>query len=231
MKDSLIETERIEEQYEPVETLTDVFNKVVTHLLTQNQISSEYGGSCRYRAFRENDVTLKCAVGCLISDNIYDEDLEDQTANAIDVIKAIQDSNPNLIVSDQIAEMMMQLQFIHDHCEERIWFYMAYLIWRDFNLLFKQSFNNGLMPKTENEFPDTHIYQRNMYVLLAHTMERTELRKNENMLIKLQTIKEQYLNILNSDKADKETPFVFFKKKQSTLNDLSTNKVTTAITY
>ena len=75
---NLIPDTEQDKDYKPVETLTDVFNKVVTHLLIQGKTSAEYGGNCRYRTFREDDTTLKCAVGCLISDSVYSEDLEDQ---------------------------------------------------------------------------------------------------------------------------------------------------------
>lgn len=228
---NLIPDTEQDKDYKPVETLTDVFNKVVSHLLTQNKTSAEYGGSCKYRTFREDDTTLKCAVGCLISDSVYFEDLEDQMANASDVIKAIQDSNPNFIVTDEIKEMMLQLQFLHDHCQENIWFYMAFLIYRDFNLLLRQSFSNDLMPVINNTFPDTHINQRNMYVFLASNMEKSELIPSSEGMPKVATLKEEYLNILNSNKVDKETPFAFFKRKQSAFSNLIVDKVITTTHY
>lgn len=53
----------------------DIFNKVVTHLLTQNEMSVAYRasgdpnikGMCAYRG----KDGLKCAVGCLIEDDEY----------------------------------------------------------------------------------------------------------------------------------------------------------------
>jgi len=215
-----------DEDYKPVETLIDVFDKVVTHLLTQNKTSVQYGGSCQYRTYREDDTTLKCAVGCLISDKIYDEGLEDQTANAIDVVNAIQNSNPGFIVNNEVEEMMMKLQFIHDHCETNIWFYMAFLLYRDFNLFARQNFSSELMPVINNKFPDIDINQRNNYVFLANSMEKVDREMSQ-----VTSLKEEYLKMLNSNKEDKETPFEFFKRRQFAFNNLIANKVITTTHY
>ena len=49
-----------------------MFDTVVAHLLTQNKRSMDYEGTCRYRS----DDGTKCAIGCLISDDMYEEGLE-----------------------------------------------------------------------------------------------------------------------------------------------------------
>ena len=49
-------------------TAQQVFDQVVTHLMTQGKKSERFtGGSCLYLS----DSGLKCAAGCLISDNEY----------------------------------------------------------------------------------------------------------------------------------------------------------------
>lgn len=48
-------------------TRQEAFNKVYTHLLTQNSKSTNGGGTCMYRG--ENGCS--CAVGCLITDEEY----------------------------------------------------------------------------------------------------------------------------------------------------------------
>lgn len=57
-------------------TAQEVFDKVATHLLTQNKRSlrEEFGfvNGCAYRG----DSNLKCAAGCLIPDEEYDEAME-----------------------------------------------------------------------------------------------------------------------------------------------------------
>lgn len=49
-------------------TIQETFDTVARHLLTQNARST-LGGSCRYRG----ECGLKCAVGCLISDEEYEK--------------------------------------------------------------------------------------------------------------------------------------------------------------
>jgi hypothetical protein len=55
-----------------------IFNKVAKHLLTQNRKASRYNNNdiskvgCAYKS----DDGAKCAIGCLIPDNIYFPDME-----------------------------------------------------------------------------------------------------------------------------------------------------------
>lgn len=53
-------------------TPQQVFNQVATHMLTQNQHSMLKCGGCAYRS----SAGFKCAVGCLIADNEYRDDME-----------------------------------------------------------------------------------------------------------------------------------------------------------
>jgi hypothetical protein len=53
----------------------EIFDTVVTHLRKQNTQSGK-GGNCFYRLGE-----LKCAVGCLISDEDYSPDMEMNAAN------------------------------------------------------------------------------------------------------------------------------------------------------
>lgn len=59
--------------------LTDqeVFDKVARHLLTQG-CKSISGGNCAYRG----EGRTKCAIGCLIEDNLYDPDFEGVAVNS-----------------------------------------------------------------------------------------------------------------------------------------------------
>lgn len=52
-------------------TAQEVFDQVANHLLTQNEKSIFGGSNCKYRLGN-----LKCAAGCLISDEEYSEDIE-----------------------------------------------------------------------------------------------------------------------------------------------------------
>ena len=52
-------------------SLQEIFQTVETHLLKQ-MVKSTEGGVCRYRT----STGLMCAVGCLIPDELYSEELE-----------------------------------------------------------------------------------------------------------------------------------------------------------
>lgn len=56
----------------------EIFNKVVTHLITQGKPAEDSVGQCSYRTPDPEDrsKTLMCAVGCLLSDDEYSEDIE-----------------------------------------------------------------------------------------------------------------------------------------------------------
>jgi hypothetical protein len=91
----------------------DVFNQVVTHLLTQNAKSTTPGNmdtpDCMYRG----DGGLKCAAGCLIGDDEYDkEELENLTWSHL----AHNGKAPNVHI-----EIISSLQRIYDTEEVEVW--------------------------------------------------------------------------------------------------------------
>ena len=51
----------------------EVYDKVKAHLLTQNAKSISKDGFCKYRMIRS---TKRCAIGCLIPDNLYEKEME-----------------------------------------------------------------------------------------------------------------------------------------------------------
>ena len=52
----------------------EVFDQIVTHLLTQNKQSKYYKDLRTFCAYRSGD--LKCAAGCLIDDDEYSPEME-----------------------------------------------------------------------------------------------------------------------------------------------------------
>jgi hypothetical protein len=65
----------------------EAFDVMVNHLRQQNE-KAESGLECRYRAWEEGvdvaeDPTLMCALGCLISDETYHEDMEGLVAHEL----------------------------------------------------------------------------------------------------------------------------------------------------
>lgn len=90
-----------------------VFDFVVNHLLIQNEMSTYSPNGdvviCQYRGSNN----LSCAVGCLISDEEYDPDLEERT------IDEIIETNPNfqfLNVTEfnSTRQLISDLQDVHD---------------------------------------------------------------------------------------------------------------------
>jgi hypothetical protein len=92
----------------PLETMNaqEVFDTVARHLLTQNKTSA-IGPDCMYRLG-----SLKCAAGCLIPDEAYDESFEDTTWY-------------NLVCNGQVPEaheaLITYLQEVHDNYAPEYW--------------------------------------------------------------------------------------------------------------
>jgi len=114
-----------------------VMDYVVSNLLKQGKKSQEsfmnydtneyeYTGDCVYRGFIRNDDgeiidTLKCAVGHIISDEAYDDQLESQTVDNTFVIDAVKVSCENWEFTDNSLGMLKVLQRIHDMVDPEKW--------------------------------------------------------------------------------------------------------------
>ena len=64
------------------------YETIRAHLIEQGKPAMSISGGCVYR----NSGGLKCAVGCLISDDAYHEGLEDCTPHMDNVIEALEKS-------------------------------------------------------------------------------------------------------------------------------------------
>lgn len=103
----------------------EVFNKVANHLLTQNKKSwSDEIFDCAYK----NNEGLKCAIGCLISDENYYPELESCCIDSEELHKAIIKSGISLkIYKNDIYYpggdllFLYELQKIHDNFEPDVW--------------------------------------------------------------------------------------------------------------
>jgi hypothetical protein len=94
--------------------LIQISEKIRDHLTKQRkQSKTPYGGmitpNCAYRGGNG----LMCAVGCLIKDEVYSENLESLTADMPEVVNAIRDSLGVEITSDMI-QLCMDWQSYHD---------------------------------------------------------------------------------------------------------------------
>ena len=93
-------------------SVNKIFYKVQKHLLKQNEKSeSEYVG-CQYRS----DTGLSCAVGCLMTDDIYDSSFEGNNVHDRLVRKAL---TPIVGVNYELRllklDLLERLQEVHDN--------------------------------------------------------------------------------------------------------------------
>lgn len=97
-------------------SLQDIFDKVATHLLTQNKKSKDYlklnkDGKpildCTYRSLLDDNTILKCAIGCLIPDDKYNENFEGKS-----IIRLV--DQLDLKIKGNIQDLLIHLQVIHD---------------------------------------------------------------------------------------------------------------------
>lgn len=91
-------------------TKQKVFDIVAKHLLTQMERSEDSNGYCLYKTADG----LKCAAGCLISDEEYFAELDINGFNWQSLIKS-------KTVPESHGELIDDLQFIHDSVKPKYW--------------------------------------------------------------------------------------------------------------
>ena len=97
----------------------DIFDRVATHLLLQGRPALNAEGYCKLRG---NDGT-KCAVGCLIPDERYHQQLE-QIAAVYDPEQG--NTDPFLLEligvhDDATIYLLSRLQMLHDEEDSPVW--------------------------------------------------------------------------------------------------------------
>jgi len=98
----------------------DVFERVRGRLLVQGRRAA--APNCRYRLAGDG-VTLRCAVGCLIADEHYDDGFENRPVAHQAVIRALSESG--VLESDDWrgprVRMLTALQYTHDESAPAAW--------------------------------------------------------------------------------------------------------------
>lgn len=85
-------------------TAQEVFDKVANHLLTQNKKSIDEGlDECLYRS----PDGLKCAIGCLIPDDMYKEEMEGAYIH--------------FRAKEEHEKLLRELQQLHDRKHPKQW--------------------------------------------------------------------------------------------------------------
>jgi len=97
-----------------VESMTNqqIFNKVAKHLIEQNRKS--FYGSCKYKYG-----SLKCAIGCLIPDNVYNKKFEGLTVRKLFAFEKERMKECGLTWRN--IKLLDGLQDIHDQYEVESW--------------------------------------------------------------------------------------------------------------
>ncbi len=97
-----------------------IFNKIVTHLLTQKEKSlSKLGKACAYRGVNDKGEKLMCAVGCLIEDEHFNDTFNLLAVKDQNVSYALAKSGVD--TSPTTLTMLSQLQYMHDHYKVKDW--------------------------------------------------------------------------------------------------------------
>lgn len=86
----------------------EVFNLVVNHLFTQGRPAYDGNRGCMYRTHDG----LRCAVGVLIPDDLYDSSFEMNKSDTI--IQELFDAD--LADWREHAALLLDLQMVHDNC-------------------------------------------------------------------------------------------------------------------
>lgn len=99
----------------PQASAQEVFNQVKNHMLSQMQ-RSESPTSCLYR-YTEDNVTLKCAAGCLIADDEYVPEM-DASGNGTSWGNLVKEG---LVPEHETMDLIVCLQDIHDSTQPCNW--------------------------------------------------------------------------------------------------------------
>ena len=109
-------------------TTQALFDKIVNHLVTQGEPSGRHRKrvadfECLYRSVGSNGQTTMCAVGCLISDEVYAEHFDsDEDENTLEgacavnemIKRAVVDSNPGILFTQKDFGLLADCQIAHD---------------------------------------------------------------------------------------------------------------------
>ncbi len=121
----------------------NVFDTVVAHARKQGeQAINDFNASCYYR---KPGSDLKCFIGALIPDNLYDSRMDEMTPDGMP--SKTQDSNdasqlfenyPDVMkeigLSDDMVPFLMNLQGIHDNFPAKDWDAKLFDLATDYNL-------------------------------------------------------------------------------------------------
>lgn len=95
----------------------ELFDRISKHLLNQNHRSIKRIADGDFCCCYRGDNGLKCAVGAIISDKKYSEELEGNTVTGLVVINSL----PKRYQGNDSVNFLNQLQGIHDQTPVHLW--------------------------------------------------------------------------------------------------------------
>lgn len=98
-------------------TAQQIFDIVAVHLMQQGETARDKG-SCKYRCESSHQhKTLKCAVGALMPDSMYNPEIEGQSADDLfDTLEGFES-----LIDRKHSSMLVELQSIHDYVVPSMW--------------------------------------------------------------------------------------------------------------
>lgn len=99
----------------------EIFNKVAEHLLTQNESAVVYRASQLKHCVYRTKEGLKCAIGCLIPDEVYTDSIEGQAIGDFRSEPEFWEAIWPGGWTQEREEFLTELQNIHDDTPTRSW--------------------------------------------------------------------------------------------------------------
>jgi len=99
-------------------SLQQAYEKIREHFIQQGRpaVDMRYESKPCYYRHKDGDVTLMCAVGCLIDDDAYNRSIEDNCVESDVVIAALEKSG--LSLSDRGKAFLSDAQMAHDRWDQ-----------------------------------------------------------------------------------------------------------------
>lgn len=97
-------------------TRQEIFTKVYKHLMKQRKQAQDSKGFCQYR----NSSGLKCAIGCLIPDELYNKEWDKRGDTAYTILLKCKELN-ELLDGSKNSDMLGNLQSVHDDNNVDLW--------------------------------------------------------------------------------------------------------------
>ena len=97
-------------------TRQEIFTKVYKHLMKQGRKALSTHGGCQYRS----PYGLKCAIGCLIPNGLYDPEW-DNYGTGVTIILTESKELTKLLGGRRNVNMLQSLQSVHDDNKVEYW--------------------------------------------------------------------------------------------------------------